>query len=285
KRIYEANTYRKGTQLVFLDLSMPLKQGVKAAEGYLKEGRELLPLGVTVPAVGTMTSQWQQLHAALVDHLENLDEDQAPNAIEQLEAFLAQSTDIGAAMTTVDSKFSVYDDMKAKMIAAGIPANEIAFIHDANTEQQEQDLFDRVNAGSVRVLMGSTMKMGAGNNVQQKAVALHHIDVPWRPSDIEQREGRVIRQGNEFRQADPNFEVEILAYATEGTSDVFFWQTQEQKLNAINSLRNASGERELEEVSSDTMSAAEMKALASGNPLILEDVSLTEKVRKLSAQQ
>ena len=285
KRIYEANTYRKGTQLVFLDLSMPLKQGVKAAEGYLKEGRELLPLGVTVPAVGTMTSQWQQLHAALVDHLENLDEDQAPNAIEQLEAFLAQSTDIGAAMTTVDSKFSVYDDMKAKMIAAGIPANEIAFIHDANTEQQKQDLFDRVNAGSVRVLMGSTMKMGAGTNVQQKAVALHHIDVPWRPSDIEQREGRVIRQGNEFRQADPNFEVEILAYATEGTSDVFFWQTQEQKLNAINSLRNASGERELEEVSSDTMSAAEMKALASGNPLILEDVSLTEKVRKLSAQQ
>ena len=115
--------------------------------------------------------------------------------------------------------FSVYDDLKQKLIAEGIPAQEIAFIHDAKTDLQKKALFNKVRSGAVRVLMGSTSKMGAGTNVQNKLVALHHLDAPWRPSDLEQREGRIIRQGNEFYAEDPEgFEVEINRYATERTS-------------------------------------------------------------------
>lgn len=286
KRLYDENTHRAGTQLVFLDLSTPIKHGKKAALGYLKEARELLenPGAYTY---GTLTNQWERLREALIERMHTVDEndDGEEDRIGKIEEFLAQSDDVDAAVGTADSGFSVYDDLRQKLIDRDIPPKQIAFIHDYNTENQKQDLFDQVNAGSIRVLMGSTSKMGAGTNVQRKAVALHHLDVPWRPSDIEQREGRIIRQGNEFRQADPNFEVEILAYATVGTSDVFFWQTQEQKLNGINSLRNFKGEREIEEVSADAMTAAEMKALASGNPLILEDVSLTDAVRKLESAQ
>ena len=113
------------------------------------------------------------------------------------------------------ASFSVYDDLKAKLIARGIPADEIKYIHDANTDIQKAKLFEDVNQGRVRVLLGSTAKMGAGTNVQKRLVALHHLDAPWRPSDLEQREGRIIRQGNELHGRDPeNFEVEIIRYAT-----------------------------------------------------------------------
>ena len=285
-RIYTENTHRLGTQLVFLDLSTPTKHGKKDAARYLKVARDLLDEPNAAP-FGDLRAQWAELRRALEDRLNTMD-DQATEdekGIEAIEKFLEDRDDIESSVTTADLNFSVYDDLRQKLIDRGIPAGEIAFIHDWNGDQRKQDLFDMVNAGTIRVLLGSTAKMGAGTNVQRKAVSLHHLDVPWRPSDIEQREGRVVRQGNEFRMANEDFEVEINAYATEGTSDVFFWQTQEQKLIAINSLRNFKGEREIENVSADSMSAAEMKALASGNPLILEDVKLTEAIRKLEGQR
>lgn len=285
-RIYNENTHRNGTQLVFLDLSTPVKHGRKDADRYLKEAREILGNKNAAP-YGNYGKMWSILNGMLTEMSDGVDENTAAGAgvIDKIEKFLEQSAEIEAAMTTADTGFSVYDDMRSKLIERGVPGGEIAFIHDYNGDSKKQELFDMVNAGKIRVLLGSTAKMGAGTNVQQRLVALHHMDCPWRPSDIEQREGRGIRQGNLFRLEDPNFEIEINAYATEGTSDVFFWQIQEQKLIGINSLRNFKGEREIEEVSADAMSAAEMKALASGNPLILEDVTLTEQVRKMEVQK
>lgn len=287
-RIYKENTYRSGTQLVFLDLSTPNKYGKKDAEKYLKEAREILGDKNAAP-FGDLRAQWKELRQRIQEKMDHMDEEKEAHGIDHIEKFLEQSAEIDAAVVTADSGFSVYDDLRNKLIDRGVAANEIAFIHDFNGDTKKQELFDMVNGGRIRVLLGSTAKMGAGTNVQRKLVALHHMDVPWRPSDIEQREGRIIRQGNEFRgdhiSGNPDFEVEIFAYATEATSDVFFWQTQEQKLMGINSLRNFKGEREIEDVSADSMSAAEMKALASGNPLILEDVQLTESIRKLEAQR
>ena len=123
-------------------------------------------------------------------------------------------------------KFSVYDDMKQKLMAKGIPAEEIAFIHDANTDIRKAKLFSDMNAGRVRVLLGSTAKMGAGMNVQKRLVAAHHLDAPWRPSDLEQRNGRIIRQGNMFYERNPDtFTVKIFNYATKQTYDARMWQT------------------------------------------------------------
>ena len=123
--------------------------------------------------------------------------------------------------------FSAYDDIKKKLIARGVPETEIAYIHDAKTDTQKADLFAKVRSGQVRVLLGSTAKMGAGTNVQRLLVALHHLDVPWRPSDIEQREGRIVRQGN------TNPEVDIYRYVTESTFDAYSWQLIEQKQKFI----------------------------------------------------
>ena len=284
-RIYTENNHRLGTQLVFLDLSTPSKHGKKDAVRYLKEAREILGDKNAAP-FGDLRRQWKELRGRLQEMLDTVDEEEGDQRIvDHLEKFLEQAQDIESAVTAADLNFSVYDDMRTKLIERGVPAGEIAFIHDFNGDTKKQELFDSVNGGSVRILFGSTAKMGAGTNVQRKLVGMHHMDVPWRPSDIEQREGRIIRQGNEFRLADENFEVEILAYATKPSSDVFFWQTQEQKLMGINSLRNFKGEREIDDVSADSMSAAEMKAMASGNPLILEDVQLTEQIRKLEGQR
>ena len=122
-------------------------------------------------------------------------------------------------------RFNIYDDVRSKLIHAGIPANEIAFIHDAETDTAKKLLFDGVNAGRVRVLLGSTEKMGAGTNVQRRLVALHHLDAPWRPRDIEQREGRILRQGN------ANKEVQIHRYVTEGSFDAYMWQLTGQSRN------------------------------------------------------
>jgi hypothetical protein len=137
-------------------------------------------------------------------------------------------------LDALNSSFSVYDDMKAKLIAQGIPANQVAFIHDAKTDIQKEALFGKVRSGQIRVLIGSTAKMGAGMNVQDKLVALHHLDAPWRPSDLEQREGRIIRQKNEFYKRDPEgFEVDIMRYATKQTLDSRMWQTLEGKARFI----------------------------------------------------
>ena len=141
-------------------------------------------------------------------------------------------------LSALDGDFSVYDDLRQKLINKGIPEQEIAFIHDANTELQKEELFGKVRSGRIRVLFGSTAKMGAGMNVQERLVALHHMDAPWRPSDLEQREGRIIRQGNKLYERDPDgFEVEINRYATKQTLDSRMWQTIETKARFIEQVR------------------------------------------------
>jgi N12 class adenine-specific DNA methylase len=173
--------------------------------------------------------------------------------------------------------FSVYDDLRMRLIDAGIPEQEIAFIHDAPTDAQKAKLFKNVREGRVRVLLGSTQKMGIGTNVQDRLVAQHDLDAPWRPCDVEQREGRILRQGN------TNEEVEIFRYVTEGSFDAYMWQTLETKARFIAQvMRGDRALRSVEDVALATLSYAEIKALASGNPLVIEKAGVDAEVAKLS---
>ena len=175
-----------------------------------------------------------------------------------------------------DGTFSVYDDVRAKLLELGVPENEIAFIHNAKSEVQKKDLFGKVRSGQVRILLGSTQRMGAGTNCQQKLIALHHLDCPWRPSDLQQREGRIIRQGNE------NPEVDIYSYVTEGTFDAYLYQLVESKQKFISQIMTSkSPVRSAEDVDEQALSYAEIKALASGNPMIKEKMDLDIEVSKL----
>jgi hypothetical protein len=238
----------KGTQLVFCDLSTPKKSKAKEKE-----------------RIEDLIRRADEGDDSAVAELEKL----SPSEIEAL-----------------SSDFSVYDDMKEKLIKAGIPEHEIAFIHDANTDLQKEELYASVNSGKIRFLFGSTSKMGAGMNVQERLVGLHHLDVPWRPSDLEQREGRIIRQGNKLYENDPdNFEVEVFRYATKNTLDSRMWQTIEVKAKFIEQIKTAElTEREIEDIgNSEAMNSAEMKASSSGNPLILEEMDLKQKIKKLEA--
>ncbi|WMJ24477.1 SNF2-related protein [Paludicola sp. MB14-C6] len=175
-----------------------------------------------------------------------------------------------------DGSFNVYDDIKQKLVLKGIPANEIAFIHDANTEVQKKELFGKVRNGQVRVLIGSTAKMGAGTNVQQKLIALRHLDCPWRPSDLQQREGRIIRQGNE------NSLIDIFSYVTENTFDAYLYQLVENKQKFISQIMTSkSPVRCAEDIDETALSYAEIKALATGNPYIKEKMDLDIDVSRL----
>lgn len=248
KRIYDQWSEKRGTQLVFIDLSTPKK--AKAREE--AELRELI-------------RRADEGDEAAQEKLDNMSPDD----------FLA-----------LQSTFSVYDDLREKLLAKGIPAEEIAFIHDANTEAQKEELFGKVRSGRVRFLFGSTPKMGAGTNVQNRLVALHHLDAPWRPSDLEQRDGRGIRQGNELYAEDPDgFEIEILRYATKNTLDARQWQGIEAKARFIQQVRKGNLKtREIEDIAGEAANAAEMKAAASGNPLILEEMETRRKLRTLESQ-
>lgn len=239
----------KGTQLVFIDLSTP--KASKAEEA--KRIRDL------------------------IEKAENGDE----AAAEELDKISPDE------LSALDSDFSVYDDLRQKLIDRGIPAEEIAFIHSAKTDIQKGELFAKVKSGRIRVLFGSTAKMGAGMNVQDRLVALHHLDAPWRPSDLEQREGRIIRQGNTFYDRDPEgFEVGIYRYATKQTLDSRMWQTLESKARFIEQVRKGNtAEREVEDVGGEAANSAEMKAASSGNPLILEEMSLRQQIRKLENER
>ena len=175
-----------------------------------------------------------------------------------------------------DGNFNVYDDIRKKLVAAGVPENEIEFIHNADTEAKKAALFSKVRSGDVRVLLGSTAKMGAGTNVQQRLVAVHHLDVGWKPSDMTQRNGRIIRQGN------MNKEVKVFNYVTEGTFDAYLWQTLENKQRFISQIMTSkSPVRSCEDVDEQALSYAEIKALCAGNPLIKEKMDLDVQVAKL----
>ena len=249
KEYYDRWDHVKGTQLVFCDLSTPSKaKGKEAAR------------------IGELLRRADDGDEDAINELDKIDPDE---------------------LAALESKFSVYDDLKAKLVRMGIKESEVAFIHDANTEQQKEDLFGKVRSGRVRVLMGSTQKMGAGMNVQERLVALHHLDAPWRPSDLEQREGRIIRQGNQLYEDDPKgFQVFVGRYATKNTLDSRMWQTIETKARFIEQIKKGgTSERVIEDIGGEAANAAEMKAAASGNPLILEEMTLRQKVQKLNQQK
>ncbi|WP_306793679.1 DNA methylase [Agathobacter rectalis] len=175
-----------------------------------------------------------------------------------------------------DGTFNVYDDVRNKLTEKGIPKEEIAFIHEYNTEAKKAELFAKVRAGQVRILMGSTPKLGAGTNVQDRLIALHHLDCPWKPSDLEQQEGRILRQGNQ------NDKVKIFRYVTENTFDAYMWQILENKQKFISQIMTSkSPVRACEDVDDTALSYAEIKALATGNPYIKEKMDLDVQVSKL----
>lgn len=175
-----------------------------------------------------------------------------------------------------DGQFNVYDDLRDKLVSMGIPAEEIAYIHNAKTEVQKKEMFGKVRSGQIRVLIGSTQKMGAGTNVQTKLIALHHLDCPWRPADLQQREGRIIRQGNE------NPEVEIFTYVTENTFDSYLYQLVEGKQKFIGQIMTSkSPVRSAEDIDETALSYAEIKALCTGNPHIKEKMDLDIDVQRL----
>ena len=187
------------------------------------------------------------------------------------------STETEEIETDMESA-KLYDDLKARLVKGGIPAKQIAFIHEADTDAKKKKLFADVNDGTVRVLIGSTGKMGVGMNAQKRVVAIHHLDAPWRPGDVEQRNGRAFRQGN------INDEVECFTYVTEGSFDARLWDILERKQNFINQVMNGENVgRETEDTGEVTLSAAEVKALASGSPLIMEQVQLDTDIKKLES--
>ena len=202
-----------------------------------------------------------------VDNVFRIWEDGADKKLTQL---------IFCDLSTPGKGFSVYDDIKKKLVARGVPENEIAFIHDANTDEKKKALFAKVRSGQVRVLMGSTSKMGAGTNVQDRLIALHDLDAPWRPGDLEQRKGRIERQGN------MNETVHVYRYVTENTFDSYLWQTLENKQKFISQIMTSkSPVRSCEDVDETTLSFAEIKALCAGDPRIKEKMDLDVQVAKL----
>lgn len=265
--IWRDTTNDKGTQLVFCDLSTP--KGGKAPASAQSERQEL-ESGALIDVDGTLVRETPEQEDMAED-----DGDDAFAGVVNMDEVIAMSS----------GKFSVYDDMKQKLMAKGIPADEIAFIHDANTDIRKAKLFSDMNTGQVRILLGSTAKMGAGMNVQKRLVAAHHLDAPWRPSDLEQRNGRIIRQGNMFYERNPDtFTVKIFNHATKMTYDSRMWQCIEYKSAAIEQFRKGDLlQRVIDDVASEAANAAEMKAAASGNPLILMQVQLAADLRKLEA--
>lgn len=250
------NEYRlwdkdKGTQLVFCNLSTPTCKSQ------------------SVDVNSDMQIQDDSLNAIV--NADVGDEDTKPLNQDEL---IAQ-----------EQKFDVYSDVLKKLVKAGIPQKEIAFIHDATTDIQKRDLFDKVNRGDIRVLIGSTFKMGAGTNVQERIVALHSLDCPWRPSDLAQGDGRAIRQGNALHKkyGHDDFAISIYRYATEQTYDARMWQSIEFKAKGIEAFKNGCkdpSQRTLDDVSMGSASAAEMKAAATGNPLFLTQQQIKAELRK-----
>lgn len=265
----------KGTQLGFIGLSTPKTHSQKVSLEALDNAHEIEntnPLDETQELLESLSSYDENgnLIAPSKKELENELKEKKAKGV-NLDEELAKGC-----------KFDVYSDVLRHLVQMGIPQNEIAFIHDAKTEEQKQDLFKRVNRGGVRVLLGSPAKMGVGTNVQTRLVAMHELDCPWRPDELLQMEGRGIRQGNILHQNDPeNFRMKIYRYATEKTYDSRMWQIIETKSKGIEQFRNAHklGLNELEDFNMGSSNASEMKAEATGNPLIIEEVKLRAEIK------
>ncbi|HHS3346167.1 TPA: PLxRFG domain-containing protein [Vibrio cholerae] len=279
KSIYDQWQDDKGTQLVFSDMGTPAKYAIATVKSDLKSLAEtVLGKGKAAAFISSRLEIYEgempysQTLKELVDKV-NAQAETGEMDADQYEKLEEQIRELTASTMTADTGFSVYDDLKASLMEKGIPDDEIAFIHDYNTTLKKEALFDRVRRGEVRVLIGSSMKMGAGTNVQNRLVALHHMDAPWRPSDMEQREGRIVRQGNEFYQRAANagkpedFEVELIAYTTQGSSDPVMWQILERKAGAIEQFRNGELDQFVENSNSDADSYAEFKAASTDNPI------------------
>jgi N12 class adenine-specific DNA methylase len=218
---------------------------------------------------------------ALPDH----DNSKVNRAVETIERIWRETADGRSAqlvfcdlsIPTGGKGFSVYEDMRDKLIARGVPEREIAFIQDHDSDAAKLMLFRDVRAGKVRILFGSTQKMGTGANVQERLIALHHLDAPWRPADVEQREGRILRQGNS------NAEVQIYRYVTEASFDAYMWQTLETKAKFIGQVMTGESDlRRIEDIDGTTLTYAEVKAIASGNPLVIEKARIDAEVARLS---
>ncbi|TNB61619.1 Eco57I restriction-modification methylase domain-containing protein [Campylobacter helveticus] len=274
---YKDTNYKNNTQLIFcdmgvsklhsskIDLNKEEKSSFKSLE-QLKEELNLI-LEYDEDKEENYYAQYQY-------------EDEDGNKLKKPK--LIKRYDIEELLELSGNSFDVYADILKKLVRLGIKQEEIAFIGDASTDKQKQDLFDKVNAGTIRVLIGSTAKMGAGTNVQKKVVALHELDCPWRPCDLEQRQGRVIRQGNEFFEKDKNFCVAHYRYATEQTYDSRMFQINEQKLKPLAQFKKcdfSKGIREFDSIDSEIASVAEMKAYATGNPFILEKHKITTMLK------
>ena len=241
-RIWQDGADEKLTQLVFCDISTP--------KGMERTAQQ------TEPEVSDAPKEDDEM--TLLEPVDDLTE-------------LA-----GVSSNAVESNFNVYEDIRSKLIARGVPPEEIAFIHDANTEVKKKELFAKVRAGQVRVLIGSTAKMGAGTNCQDRLIALHDLDCPWRPGDLEQRSGRIVRQGN------MNPDVQIYRYATEGTFDSYLWQTVENKQKFISQIMTSkSPVRSCDDIDEAALSYAEIKALCAGDPAIKEKMDLDVDVARL----
>ncbi|RKV55932.1 SNF2-related protein [Helicobacter pylori] len=265
----------KGTQLGFIGLSTPKTHSQKVSLEVLDNAHGIEnknPLDEAQELLESLSSYDEKgnLIAPSKKELEN-----------ELKEKKAKSVNLDEELAKGCS-FDVYSDVLRHLVQMGIPQNEIAFIHDAKTEEQKQDLFKKLNRGEVRVLLGSPAKMGVGTNVQERLVAMHELDCPWRPDELLQMEGRGIRQGNILHQNDPeNFRMKIYRYATEKTYDSRMWQIIETKSKGIEQFRNAHklGLNELEDFNMGSSNASEMKAEATGNPLIIEEVKLRAEIK------
>ncbi len=283
KNIYEnylETNATKGTQLGFIGLSTPKTHSQKVSLEALDNAHEIEnknPLDEAQELLESLSSYDENgnLIAPSKKELENELKEKEAKSI-NLDEELAKGC-----------KFDVYSDVLRHLVQMGIPQNEIAFIHDAKTEEQKQDLFKKLNRGEVRVLLGSPAKMGVGTNVQARLVAMHELDCPWRPDELLQMERRGIRQGNILHQNDPeNFRMKIYRYATEKTYDSRMWQIIETKSKGIEQFRNAHklGLNELEDFTMGSSNASEMKAEATGNPLIIEEVKLRAEIKSEEAK-
>ncbi|WP_104759731.1 SNF2-related protein [Helicobacter bizzozeronii] len=272
----------KGTQLVFIGLSTPKVHSQRVS---LEENtQENVQKDIQRSEQKSIQDSVQELLESLTEHNEQ-GQVIAPSQAElqgELAEQHAKALDLDTQIAR-SAPFDVYSDVLRRLVKLGIPQNEIAFIHDAKSEAQKQELFKKVNSGEVRVLLGSPAKMGVGTNVQERLVAGHFLDCPWRPDELLQMEGRLIRQGNTLFARDPeHFAIKLFRYATEQTYDSRMWQIIESKSKSLEQFRNAHklGLRELEDITMGSADASEMKALATGNPLIVQEVQLRQSLRK-----